>query len=393
MNFQFTKEQERFRQEVRNFLDKELTSEWKWTVGSSRYEEEVQGEERCAFYRSFQRKLGEKGWLSLCWPREYGGQERSRVEFAILRDEIGYYGAPGLPGLTYSLLAPMLLKYGTEEQKREYLPPLSRGELLFCQGFSEPNAGSDVASLTTHAVEEGDYFVIDGQKCWTTAAHFFDWGFFLVRTNPNVPKHQGLSMLLVKLNTPGITKVQLYDLAGLPAWQEIFFDRVKVPKHNIVGERNRGWQVAISVLNDERSGIAWLGPSRRALERLIKYVVESKPLSKDPIIRQQLASLAIEVEISRLACYFIADMQDKGVNLVSEASLTKNYVCRTSDHIAQAGINILGLFGQLEPGSKWAPFDGSIERTFLSYPMWTLAGGCAEVQSDIVARMILDPPR
>ena len=391
MDFQFSEEQERFRQEVRDFLDGELPPGW---VGVELIpEQQFETEEGWAFCRSLRRKMGEKGWHSMCWPKEYGGLEGSRVEYAILREEISCRASPGFDGVGSMMLSPVLLAYGTEEQKRRHLPPIARGEIQWCQGFSEPNAGSDLASVTMRAVEDGDYFILDGQKCWMGLAERADWGFFLVRTDPNAAKHKGLSFLLEDMKTPGITINPVYNLLGHHHWNEVFFDGVRVPKENLVGEKNQGWYVAAALLNNERVGIEAYAACRRTLDQLIKYVREKESLAKAPIIRQKLASLATEVEVSRLLCYHTAWMQDRGFDPVHEASMGKSFANNLMVRVAEASLQVLGLYGQLAEGSKWAPLDGVIGRACLAYPPWTLAAGSPEIQKNIIATMGLGLPR
>jgi len=391
MDFQFSAEQEKFRQEVREFFDKELGPDW--MVGIFHYEEEAESDEEWALHLAMQRKLGSKGWLSISWPREYGGRGASRIDYTILREEMAYYGAPGMDAISYGVVVPTILNYGTEEQKRQHLPPLARGEGVWCEGFSEPDAGSDLASLNTRAIENGDYFIVDGQKCWTTWGHRADWGIFLFRTDPHAPKHRGITMFLVDLKTPGITLNPVYNLLGLRGWCEIFFDQVRVPKQNMVGGKNQGWEVAGATLNHERTGIGWVGACRRSLDRLVKYAKENKSLAKNPIIRHRLASLAVEVEICRLFCYYVEWARENGLPAVHEASMAKNFVSDVSVRIAEAGLQILGLYGQLAKGSKWAPLGGTVEQTYLSYPSWTIAAGSPEIQKIIIATRGLGLPR
>jgi hypothetical protein len=391
MDFEFSEEELKFRQEVRDFFDRELPPDW--TAVDFLPEEGLESEEDWAFGLSLRRKMAEKGWLSLWWPKKYGGQGRSRVDYTILREEIVYRGAPGFESFGAMLLAPGLLAHGTEEQKGKYLPPIARGEVQWCQGFSEPNAGSDLASITTRAIEEGDYFIVDGQKSWTSLGYRADWGFFLVRTDPTAARHRGLSFLLMDMKTPGITLKPVYSLFGHYHWNEIFLDGVRVPKENLIGEKNQGWNVATTILNYERLGIEGCAISKCALDRLVEYVKEKETLAKNAMIRHKLAALAIELEVSRLLCYRTAWMQDRGLNPVHQASMGRSFGNDVMQHIADAGLPILGLYGQLEKGSKWAPMGGVIERTFLSLPPWIIAGGSQEIQKNIVAIMGLGLPR
>ncbi len=391
MDFQFSEELEAFRQEVRDFCEKELPTDW--VMGDFFAEEAFETEEEWAFYRSFKLKLGKKGWLSVGWPPEYGGQG-SRMKFAIFEEEINYYGAPGLDaGVTYRNVSPTLFQHCTEEQKRKYLPPLARGEVIWCQGFSEPNAGSDLAVLTSRAVDKGVYFAIDGQKTWITLGHIADWGIFLCRTDPDAPKHRGITMFIVDMNTPGITRSPVKNLLGRNVWSEIFLDGVRIPRENMIGEKNQGWQLITSTLNTERSGMHWLGTSRRSLDRIVKFVKERRLLAKNPLIRHKLANLAIDVETARLFCYYAEWLREKGEIPIHEASMAKEYTADLSVRIVDASIQILGLRGLLGMGSKGALLKGTVAESFLGYPQWTIAGGSSEIQKNIIATMGLGLPR
>ena len=393
LDFRFTPEQEQFRNELVAFCRRELPEGWIWRVGTSRYEEEVSTPAEEAFYREFQRKLGRSGLLSTWWPKEYGGLGRSKIESAILRDELAYFGAPGLFGPTYELFVPLLLGMGAEEQKQRFLPPLARGELIFCQGFSEPDAGSDLASLKSWASEYSDGWILEGHKVWVSAARICDHGFFLFRTDRSQIRHRGLSMFIVDMATTGITRKTVYDLAGLPAWQEVHFESVKVPKENLVGGINNGWQAAMYALNHERSGLVWLGTCRRALDRLVKYIKGNDILKNNLSIRERLAALAVEVEVARLACYYVASQQDAGNIPVHEASIAKILTCNSSKNLADDGLEIVGEPGLIDNGSVGAVFEGGFARTWLSYPMWVLGGGSLEIQKEVIARIGLALPR
>jgi alkylation response protein AidB-like acyl-CoA dehydrogenase len=391
VEFRFTEAQEKFRREVKDFFEKELGADW--ILGGFHFEEEAETDEQWAVHQAMQRKLGEKGWLSLSWPREYGGQGASRIEYTILREEMAYYGAPGMDPISYGMVVPTLSEHGTEAQKRRHLPPLARGETVWCEGFSEPDAGSDLASLKARAVEEGDCFVVNGQKCWTTFGHRADWGICLFRTDPAAARQRGISMFLVDMNAPGITRSRVYNLMKVPGWAEVFFDQVRIPKENMIGEKNRGWQVAATVLNHERTGIGWAGACRRNIDRLVQYVKESEHLALDPLVRHKLASLEIETRLARLFCYYVEWMREKGLDPVWESSLAKGFAGDVSVRIAEAGMQIAGLYGQLDKGSRWAPLDGAIEQAYLSYPSWTIAAGSPEIQKNIIATIGLGLPR
>ncbi|MCX8127080.1 MAG: acyl-CoA dehydrogenase family protein [Dehalococcoidia bacterium] len=247
--------------------------------------------------------------------------------------------------------------------------------------------------MKARAVERDDGYVLEGHKVWVSAARICDWGFFLFRTGELESRHRGLSMFVVELSTPGITRRTVKDYAGLPAWQEIFFDGVFVPKENLLGGKNNGWQVAMYALNHERSGLVWLGTCRRAFDRLVAFVKGRRALAENLAVRERLSMLAVEIEAARLACYYVASLQDRGITPVYEASIAKILACRSSVHLAEAGMDLMGEYGLLDTGSPLAPFDGGVARTYLSYPMWVLGGGSLEIQKEVIARFGLGMPK
>jgi alkylation response protein AidB-like acyl-CoA dehydrogenase len=389
MDFGFTQAEEGFRQEIRHFLERELPPGWK---GPMWFEGLYERDDLWAVAREMARKLGERGWLSLAWPREYGGQARSTVEQTIFADEMAYYRAPGLDIFGVKMLSPVLIAFGTPEQKARHLPPIARGEMAWCQGFSEPDAGSDLASLKTRSEETDDGFVVNGQKVWTTGAHRADWIFFLARTDPAAPKHQGISFLLADMKTPGIEVRPLINILGSHSFNEVFFDNVRVPRENLVGGENRGWEVATALLNFERSGIHYIGASRRVVEELASYAQEMG-LAPNPLVRHRLAELGVRVEVGRWLCYRVAWMQDRGQNVDAQASISKTFSTELMQFISNAGMQLLGLYGQLEAGSKGVRLEGHIEDWYLSNLGRTIAAGASEIQRNIIAMRGLGLPR
>ena len=394
MDFFFSEQAEQFRHEIRDFIKSEVPLRWRGL--GLLFDAWPETEESYNFLKETRRKLGEKGWLALTWPKEYGGLERSQTEKLILCEEMTYLGAPGLDPGGVERLGPILMAFGTEDQKRHLLP-LARGETLWCQGFSEPDAGSDLASLQTRAAENGNHFILNGQKIWTTLADRADWCFLLARTDPEAPKHQGISFFLVDMKSPGITVRPLVNMAGNCGFNEVFFDNVEVPQENLVGEKNRGWQVANAVLNVERSGIWQIAHSRRLIDELIEFVNEkiqnSTKLGENLIIRQKLAKLAAEAEIGRLLAYRVTWMQEKGLTPSYEASISKLFGSELMQHVANTGMEILGLYGQLKGESPLAPIHGAVEQWSLSTPGRTIAGGTSEIQRNIIAIRGLGLPR
>ena len=392
MDFKFTDEEESFRAELRNWLRQELPEGWAGSV-----DDDEDSDLTWEFTLETRKKLAQKGWLTMAWPEEYGGQNASHMMQVIFSEEMAYHRAPGRDIFGTRMLAPTLMIHGTEDQKREYLQPVARGEVQWCQGYSEPESGSDLASLQTRAVEDGDDFVINGAKIWTSSAHRADHIMVLTRTDPDAPKHRGISFLLADMRTPGIEIRPVINMANQHSFNMVVFDDVRVPKKNLVGEQNRGWYVGATLLDFERSGVDYSAGSQRILEELVQFAKDNdnggRPLAENPAVRHRLADLAIEVEVSRLISYNTAWMQSQGLVPNKEASLGKVFGTELQQHAAQAGMSLLGLYGQLEPGSKYAPLQGRIERGYLTSVSATIAAGTSEIQRNIVATRGLGLPR
>ncbi len=390
MDLRFSQEEEAFRQEVREFLKRELPLNW---LGPTTSWEQDASDELWEFHQVMARKLGERGWLSITWPKEYGGLAGSYVQQAIFSEEIGYHRAVGIDPAGVRFLAPALLAFGSEEQKLRHLKPIAAGEVTWCECFSEPEAGSDLASVQTRASTNGNDFIISGQKVWTSAAHRSEWGFLLARTNDKVSKHKGLSFFLVDMKTPGITVRPLLNIAGLYSFAEVFFDEVKVPRENLVGGENEGWYVTMSVLSFERAFIDHVGIARRVIDDLGKYAKELYRNNKVPdIMRQRLAELTIEAEVARLLAYKVVLAQQKGVGTGSESAMLRMFLTELRQRIANTGMELLGVYGQLGEGSKWAPLAGLIGRHYLISLGLTIAAGTSEIQRNIIATRGLGLP-
>jgi alkylation response protein AidB-like acyl-CoA dehydrogenase len=393
MDFRFTVEEEDFRKEVQQFLQKELNPEW---VTCSNFQ--IFGNDKLWLaYKTMARKLAQKGWLTIDWPEQYGGKPGSKLKKMILLEEMIYHGAPGIDPFGLKMLAPILMVYGTEEQKKRHLIPIANGEVTWCQAFTEPEAGSDLASLRTQAKEDGDHFILNGQKVWITSAHRADWAFTLARTDPQTTRHTGLSFFLVDMKTPGVTVRPLINIIGEHSFNEIFFDDVKVPKTNMVGEKNKGWYVTMSLEGFERSGIEHSAESRRFLERLIKLVNEIKDNEQFQIdqidARNKLAELAVDVEVGRWLAYRVAWLQSKGQEVAYEAAASKVFNSELMQRIGIVGMQIAGLYGQLIPGSNWALLNGDIEKWYVSNLGRSLGGGTSEIQRNLIAQRGLGLPR
>lgn len=374
MDFALTSEQQAFRQEIRDFLSQEIppsaVTEDGWIVG---------------FSREFSRKLGERGWIGLTWPKKYGGQEKSYLDRVILTEELLRSGAPvAAHWLADRQVGPALLAYGSEEQKAEILPRVTKGEIVFCLGMSEPGSGSDLASLRTKAVEEGDAFFLTGQKIWTSFAHVADYAYLVARTDPNAPKHKGISEFLVDMKLPGVTVRPLVDLTGEHHFNEVFFDNARVEKKWLIGEKNRGWYQIASQLDYERSGIERLLSNYPLFRDTVRYAQE-QGLTKDPLIRNQLAQAQIELDMGRFMVYKVAWMLSQGGVPNYEAAMAKCFCTEVEQRIAQIVSGILGDYAVLLPGSPAARLAGRAAREYLYAPAYTIQGGTSNVLRNIMA--------
>jgi len=386
VDFYLSEEAERFRQEVREFLDREVTPELvaEFEVGRPAY-----GPLGWEMYR----KLGAKGWLGIGLPEEYGGSGGSFLQRIILTNELDYRRIVYLPPAT-NVVAPIIVKYGTEEQKREFVPRICRGEIEFCLAYSEPEAGSDVSRVRTRAVEEttavdeGDHYVINGQKMFNSFAHSCQYHWLIARTDPDAPGRKALSFFIVDADDPGITVRPLYTLGG-ERTNEVFYDNVRVPKGNMVGEKNKGFMYLVIGVDLER--VWFVGRMQRTLELMIAYAKETGR-DKDPVVRQRLAETKIELELGYLLGYRLAWMQDSGITPTYEAGLFKLFVTEFEQRVANIAMGIVGLHGQLAEGSMCAPFDGEIQHIYRYARAATVWAGTSEMQRNAAALIGLGLP-
>jgi len=395
MDFRFSEEEEAFRQEVRQWLKETVPPRW-YEIDAGLWEET---EESWVLLREFQRKLGRKGWLAPAYPREYGGSEMSHVKRLILAEELYYHRAPvGIEmEISVNWVGGAISLFGTEQQKKKYLTEVAKGESCFCLGYSEPNSGSDLASIQTRAVEDGDSWVINGQKIWCSFAHYANYCWLGARTDPNVPKHKGISMFVIDMKTPGITVRPLINLLNRHSFNEVFLDDVRVPKDALIGERNKGWYQLAMALDFERSLIGTAAANQRLIEELIQYVKEAKRSGNspgdDPLIKDELAELAVENEVLRMMCYRIAWMYSKELHPSYESSMSLLFSSELLRHIANVEMRVLGHYGELAQDSKWAVFNARAMRTYLSCISIGVGGGTNEIQRNIVAMRGLGLPR
>ncbi|MBC8281923.1 MAG: acyl-CoA dehydrogenase family protein [Chloroflexi bacterium] len=390
MEFKFTEEDEKFRSELRAFMKAELPESWE---GAGRYPEEDDWDLNIVV----RKKMAEKGWLTMHWPEEYGGQAASPVKSAIYNEEIAYMRAPGRDIFGVRMLGPTLMIHGSEEQKKTHLPSVAKGEIQWCQGYSEPESGSDLASLSTRAVRDGDELVINGGKVWTTMAHRADWIMLLTRTDPDAPKHRGISFVLVDMKSPGVTVRPIINMAGGHEFNQVTFDDVRVPRANVVGDEDRGWYVAVTLLDFERSGIDYSAAARRMLDDVREFATETKrngqPLIEIPWVRTLMADRYVDCEVARLMAYNVAYMQSQDLIPTKEASMSKVFGSETVQKVTDAALDILGQYGTLGRDDKWAPLKGRVQEHWMNAFAGTIAAGTSEVQRNIIAGRGLGLPR
>jgi alkylation response protein AidB-like acyl-CoA dehydrogenase len=392
MDFRHSPDIEEFRQEVRDFIKDALPAGWDNTDPYGA--EDGAGKSTRELRHELAKKLGERKWLAMAWPKEYGGLGASHMQQLVYNEEMAYNAVPGGFSMGVAWVGPAIMLYGTDDQKERYLPRITSGEDVWCTLYSEPEAGSDLAALQTRAVADGDDFVINGQKIWTSNADGSNWGWLAARTDPEAPKHKGISTFVVPMDAPGITVRPLINMAGQPGFNEVFFDNVRIPKDHLVGELNRGWYHVAVALDFERSGIAAYAGGRRLLEQLVDYVREHPTLLRDnPQVRMRLADRAIEVAAGTNIAYRIPWMQSQGIIPNYEASISKLFGSEFQQRLAATGVQMLGTYGGLEPGSKYAPLKGRLERMYLTAVSATIAAGTSEVQRGIIATRGLGLPR
>ena len=378
MNFSWDDEHKAFRQEVRDFIavwrTPELLQEYAETYGGP-------GEK----IRAFHDAMHERGWMRMCWPREYGGEDRNLLFQYIFVEEMEYWGMP-YGNLSFTSIAPSILAFGSEEQKKAYLPGIYRGELCFALGYSEPNAGTDLGSLRTRAELDGDEWVINGQKIWTSLADVSTHLWLAVRTDPEARKHAGISILIVPSDTPGITIRPLYTMYGGHT-TETFYDNVRVPRDNVVGGVNEGWPIVMHALNHERVALAATGALARIFDQLVTYLSESQPQKlEDPQVRRRLAELELDLREHRVLALKNAWIISQKGTPIAEASMAKVSGTELRTRLASAAMDLLGRYGALSAESgEMAPFDGRAEFNFRLSPIFRFGGGTNEVMRDIIA--------
>ena len=380
MDLRFSPKDEAFREEVRSWLDANLPADWRHRgVGGYREEEEE------SIQRDWQRRLYEGGWLKLDWPADDGGREATPVQLAIYQEELSRAGAPPIIGrLGVTLLAPLLRVFGSDWQKQTYIEAILKGDLVFCQGFSEPNAGSDLAALKTRAEKRDGRWVLNGQKIWSSGAHYSDGSFLLARTDPEAPEHKGIGMFLVDMHQPGIEVRPIIQMTGSGEFCEIFLTDAQVEEKDLVGGPADGWKLAMATFGFERGGLANASRFERAVAALAD-LARARGAGSDPLVRQQVAQAHIEAQIFRLTgLRNLTKAQQRQVP-GPEASLTKLYWSEMDKRMQETAVGLQGMYGALAPDSPWSIEEGRWQYGW----MWSLAetiyAGSSEIQRNIIA--------
>lgn len=395
MDLNLTPAELRFRDEVRVWFTENVPRDW---VKRRDEEESMLGRFDCL--RQWQRKLFDAGWAGISWPKDCGGRGAPVMEQVIFIEEMARAEAPPMANvIALGLIGPTIIAFGTLEQKKRYLAKMLSAEEIWCQGFSEPNAGSDLAALSTTGVLDGDHFVVNGQKCWTSYAWAADWCELIVRTDPAVPKHKGLTALLVDMHSPGVEVRGLKQMSGESEFGEIFFRDVRVPVGNVVGKVNEGWGVAMGTLMHERGtfGAALQVNYRRNFNRLVEIAKtinrNGKPASEDPVIRQKLAQCYAEIEVMRLnQLRAFSRINETGVP-GPEGSIQKIFWSELNQRFQQVAMEILGPYGQLAHGSPDAFDEGQWAYGYLRSRGNTIEAGTSEIQRNIIGHFVLGLPK
>jgi len=390
MEFALTPEQEQFAKDFQNYLRTHMTPELiaEMDKGITYTESKLCME--------FIKEMGRDGWLGVGWPKEWGGQGRSPIEQHLFY-EIAHYEHAPLPVLPLNTVGPALMRFGSEEQKKEFLPRILRGEIEICIGYTEAEAGTDLASLKTAAVRDGDYYIINGAKVFTSLAHTADYIWLAARTDPKAAKkHHGISVFLIPMNTPGITVRPLNTMPG-ERNNYTFYDNVRVPKSCLVGEENKGWKYITTQLDFERIMLSPSSPMRRNIEDTIDWAKETRidgaPVIEQHGVKTKLAHLLMEVEVLKMLNFQVAWLITRGGVPYAEASMVKVFGSELYQRVNGTLLEIMGQYGQLKSESKWAPLRGRVEKAFRSDVVFIFGGGAIEVQRNIIAMAGLGMPR
>ena len=408
MEWNDTTEQAAFRAEVRDLVEEKVPTRYREMAKRNHREmgypwaqDRASGEpERIAAADEWFTAIAEKGWVAPHWPAEYGGGGLTPMEQYISNEEMARANLPTVgSNVGIGMLGPALIVHGTDEQKRRFLPPILKGEVIWAQGFSEPGAGSDLASLQTRAVRDGDEYVVNGQKIWTTHGHYADWILMLCRTDPEAPKHRGITFLLMDIRSPGVSVRPIIDAGWGHEINEDFFEDVRVPADQIVGEENRGWYVAMTLLDNERSNISRAVSLQRRLDRFLDYIRSDEGAARSRVpeldsLRQQIAGHYVEAGVMHNFSLRIITIQSQGQVPNHEASVAKLFGSEASQRVTNMGTKVFGLYANLwDEKDQRSPMEASFTQGYVAGIPGTIAGGSSEIQRNVIATRGLGLPR
>jgi alkylation response protein AidB-like acyl-CoA dehydrogenase len=389
MDFELGPEEQAFEREVEAFLREHASPD----VMDAHPEQLSQTVDTPA-KRAFMAKLAERGWLGMSWPKAYGGQEKPGIYDYVLTEALSRWGAPQ-PGKGVGIVGKTIIRHGSERMKREFLPRIMRGEIEFAIGYSEPGAGSDAANMQLRATRVAGGWRLDGQKIWTTSAHFADFYWLGARTDPAAPKHKGISLFLIPMGSPGLTIRPTFTI-GDERTNEVFFDGVLAPDASVVGELNQGWTYVCEALDLERFAMMPIGPLEKKVEALLAALREAsrdgRALREDPEVRSRAARIATELEVARMLQRRVICEASKGGVPTVQSSMYKLFMNETGKRVANAALDLLGAEAQLKPGAQGAPLGGRFERSYRYTVVDTIGGGTSEIQKNIIARRALGLP-
>ena len=394
MDFRLNAEEAAFRDEVREFILAEIPPEIRW------HDTTVYNDDLWPTVLATRKKVAGKGWMTMHWPSEHGGRDCPPIVHMLFREEMAYWGVPEAISFDDgpNLIGPALIQYGSEQQQSAHLPSIASADTFWCQGYTEPGGGSDLASVRTTAVQNGDRYVISGQKDYVGGGARADWIHILARTNPDAPRHRDVSYFIVNMDSSNISLRALDEVDGRSGMlNEVFFDDLEAPAEWLIGEKDMGWYIAVSVLNRQRVGIELVGRARALLDDLAAYAREpvgnGKALIDNPHVRSKLGEMSMGIEACRVAAYRVAWLQQEGQDSDHEASMSRLLSAEMWRNFTDDALKILGLYGSLEPGSRAAPLMGRLEEAYVSSVASTLHMGSSEMQRTIIAQRGLGMPR
>jgi len=401
MDFAFTPEEEEFRAELRQIIDEELPKRWGGHLGGEfagiHWGEESYIETSERVESNLKALVRAKGWRPLSWPKEYGGFGASVWQQVVIKEETVARAAPTGGGLGELFIGPAIMAYGTEEQKQKHLPPIAGGNDHWAQLYSEPDAGSDLASLKTRAEEQGDTFVVNGSKIWTSDAPKAQWGFLFARTDPDLPRHRGISCFLIDMKSPGISVRPIPNMIRQYDISEVFFDNVVIPRESLLGEKNGGWRIMMSGVGFERGGTLDYARTQRLLNALIEYCKttthDGQLIIDDPAVRERLAHAATKIQVTRLVNYKTMSIWSDGQLPDWESSLGKDLMDTVYQEVMLIAQNILGRYARIQYPNPLAPLDGVVEYHTRPALHAGISPGTAQIQRNIIATRGLGLPR